>query len=245
MIVDGRAGGGLRERKKRATRRALSDAALRLALDRGIDHLTVEEISEAVGVSARTFFNYFSSKEEALLGDSPLLTGELPVRSLVLEAGSVLDGLHRVIMAAAGAESRPEELRLRHELMERHPVLVPRLFARVAVFQQTLASAVAERTGGDPADTYPQLMASVACAAMQTAMRTWKAGDGGQPFGQHVDEVFGLLKNALGQEEAGSGGAGPSAPSSAGHQRHRTPAPAIADPGFLGRAADRARGGSR
>jgi AcrR family transcriptional regulator len=110
MIEDGQAGGGLRERKKRATRRALSDAALRLALDRGLDHLTVEEISEAVGVSARTFFNYFSSKDEALLGDSPLLTGELPVRSLVLEAGSVLEGLHRVSLAAAATESRPEEL---------------------------------------------------------------------------------------------------------------------------------------
>lgn len=208
MIEDGQTGGGLRERKKRATRRALSDAALRLALERGPDHLTVEEISEAVGVSARTFFNYFSSKDEALLGDSPLLSGELPVRSLVLEAGSVLQGLHRVIVAAAGAESRPEELRLRHELMERHPVLIPRFFARVAAFQQTLASAVAERAGADPADTYPQLMATVAFAAMQTAMHTWKARDGGQPFGQHVDEVFGLLKNALGQGEAGAGRAG-------------------------------------
>lgn len=193
--------GGLRERKKRATRRALCEAALRLAIDRGLEHLTVEAISDAVGVSSRTFFNYFSSKEEALLGDSPMLTGELPVRPLVLRADSVLDGLHRVIMAAAEAEGRRAELRLRHTLMERHPVLVVRLFARLASFQQDVASAVAERVGADSADTYPQLMAAMASAAMQTAVHTWKAGDGDEPFARHVDDVFGLLRNMMAEEE--------------------------------------------
>lgn len=197
MVGDGVPCGGLRERKKRATRRALCDAALRLALDRGLEHLTVEEISDAVGVSSRTFFNYFSSKEEALLGDSPLLTGELPVRPLVLQADSVLDGLHQVVMAAAEAEQRPDELRLRHTLMERHPVLIPRFFARLTSFRQEVASAVAERVGADPADTYPQLMAAMTSAAMQTAVHTWKAGDGDEPFARHVDDVFGLLRNMM------------------------------------------------
>jgi AcrR family transcriptional regulator len=197
MTGDGVSCGGLRERKKRATKRALSEAALRLALDRGLEHLTVEEISDAVGVSSRTFFNYFSSKEEALLGDSPLLTGELPVRPLVLEADSVLDGLHRVIVAAAEAEGHLDQLRLRRQLMERHPVLVPRFFARLAAFQQDLASAVAERVGADPTDMYPQLMAAMAFGAMQTAVRTWKSDDGDGPFARRVDDVFGLLRNMM------------------------------------------------
>ncbi len=57
---------GLRERKKLATRHALSTAAMRLAIERGLDNVLVEDIAEAAGVSARTFNNYFASKYEAI-----------------------------------------------------------------------------------------------------------------------------------------------------------------------------------
>ncbi len=67
----GQSEGGLRERKKRETRAALTAAALRLALEKGPDNVTVEEISEAADVSVRTFFNYFSHKEHAILGRNP------------------------------------------------------------------------------------------------------------------------------------------------------------------------------
>src|SRR5580700_7578925 len=57
---------GLRERKKVATRHALGVAAMRLAIDRGLDNVLVEDIAEAAGVSTRTFNNYFTSKHEAI-----------------------------------------------------------------------------------------------------------------------------------------------------------------------------------
>src|SRR5690606_33956881 len=62
---------GLRERKKQQTRAALHRAALELVADRGACQVTTEQIAEHAGVSARTFFNYFPTKESAVLGMAP------------------------------------------------------------------------------------------------------------------------------------------------------------------------------
>ena len=62
---------GLRERKKRARREALIDATHRLVAEHGLDAVTVEAICEEAGVSARTFFNDFESKDDAVLGHTP------------------------------------------------------------------------------------------------------------------------------------------------------------------------------
>src|SRR5260370_34760998 len=63
---DPRQRGGLRERKKRAVRRARGSAAFRLALERGLENVTIEDITAECDVSLRTFGNYFSSKYEAI-----------------------------------------------------------------------------------------------------------------------------------------------------------------------------------
>src|ERR1700761_7324260 len=57
---------GLRERKKADTRRALSDAALKLVFEHGVQSVTREDIANLAGVSLRTFNNYFAGKYEAL-----------------------------------------------------------------------------------------------------------------------------------------------------------------------------------
>jgi AcrR family transcriptional regulator len=194
---------GLRERKKLATRQALGDAALRLAADRGLEHLTVEDISEAAGVSTRTFFNYFCGKEEAIIGDTPLLVIPEPAALVIRDGETVLDGLHRVIRAGAeGTACRRDEVRLRRELMERYPALMPRLFSRLAGFERSLAAAVAASSGTRPCDAYPQLMAAIAFTAVRVAINRWSTDNGDRMLEHHLDEMFGLLK-----AEAGRAGA--------------------------------------
>ncbi|WP_330178695.1 TetR/AcrR family transcriptional regulator [Nocardia sp. NBC_01503] len=59
---------GWREEKKRRTRLELCMAARRLAVEQGIDAMNVDDVARAVGVSPRTFFNYYETKMDAVVG---------------------------------------------------------------------------------------------------------------------------------------------------------------------------------
>ena len=65
-VVSSASAGGLRERKKEQTRQALEETILRLVIEKGYENVTVEEVCEQVGISRKTFFNYFSSKRAAV-----------------------------------------------------------------------------------------------------------------------------------------------------------------------------------
>ncbi|WP_427016680.1 TetR/AcrR family transcriptional regulator [Pseudarthrobacter sp. P1] len=64
--IDG--GSGLRERKRAATRAAITATARRFTARSGLAGFTIEALCEEVGISRRTFFNYFPSKEDAIIG---------------------------------------------------------------------------------------------------------------------------------------------------------------------------------
>jgi len=91
-------GEGLRERKKADTRRALSAAAVQLCVERGYHHVTVADIADEVGVSRRTFSNYFPGKAECVtaFGES-VLDDMLEVIDDELEHGDLADVVHGVL----------------------------------------------------------------------------------------------------------------------------------------------------
>src|SRR3974390_889971 len=88
----------LRERNKARARAEIADAALRLFFDRGFEGVTVDEIVSAAGVSRRTFFRYFETKEDALLADYPELNARLSEALEVTTPDHAMDairaGLH-------------------------------------------------------------------------------------------------------------------------------------------------------
>jgi AcrR family transcriptional regulator len=190
--------GGLRARKKRATRQALHDAALRLTLERGPEHLTVEEISAAAGVSPRTFFNYFPGKEQAIIGDGLFAVEPEQIRAIMARAATVPEGMESIALAmAADAVTRREQVLLRWQVITRYPALITRMFARLEEFSAIVASAVAVRVGMAPDDAYPQLMAAMTTTGIRVAVQRWTAGQGDDALERHVAEVFGLLTGEL------------------------------------------------
>ncbi|MET8542649.1 TetR family transcriptional regulator [Kitasatospora sp. NPDC004799] len=172
---------GLRERKKAATREALSWAALRLAVERGLENVRVEDIAAAAGVSPRTYNNYFSSKAEAIV---------FRHRDRVLQAAEALrarpaeeplwEALTLALTAPfAGVAEEPDPQWVAAvRLLLREPSLQAELVRGGATTRAELAAAVAERTGTDAErDLYPKLVASAALSALQAANEHYLTAD--------------------------------------------------------------------
>lgn len=171
---------GLRERKKLDTRKALSDAALELMFERGLENVVREDIAGRAGVSVRTFNNYFSSKFEALayrqiervrraaelLRDRP---SDEPLWTAITE--SVIAPYE-----ADGAGWGPPSPAI---LAENRKLLTsPEMFAAFAHGTgDELVTAVAERTGTTPADLYPKLVAAAVNAACTAAIDVYVHAD--------------------------------------------------------------------
>lgn len=191
---------GLRERKKAETRRALSSAALRLACERGPDGVTVDEIAVAAGVSPRTFFNYFASKEDAIVGVAPAEVSEL-LSDLVdrPESEPPLDALRAVCRSAAvRLEATADELWARHQLTQEHPSLAARRAAAFGEVERRLAGEIARRTGRDlDRDPYPALVVGAAIGALKVGLSVWQERGRTEPLVDVLDEAFGHIERGL------------------------------------------------
>lgn len=190
---------GRRDRKKQQTRAALMTAALRLVDERGLDRVTVEEISEAADVSARTFFNYFASKDEALIGD-PLTDGpDFRTALLAQPPGlTVVEATRRALAPAIEEIQSHQELwALRMRVIKHNPSLLPALFARGAEVEAAFVAAIAERTGQSPDSAFTQLTAALTGAAFRTAMIRWATVEQTSRFADLVEQAFTFLGSGL------------------------------------------------
>jgi AcrR family transcriptional regulator len=187
---------GLRERKRLAVRHALGSAALRLAVERGLDHVTIEDITAEADVSRRTFGNYFSSKYEAIcaLGtDRARRTGaDLLARPADEPLWETL--VQTVMIYYEGAGDAPDREWLAGlKLVLISPAIRGEYLKVNSEMQQALADAIAVRTGTDlRQDMYPRILAGAVVAAAQVSASRWAAADPPVPLRP-------LLRRALDQ----------------------------------------------
>jgi len=185
----------LQERKQELVRGELAAAAWDLFGKKGYESTTVAEIAAAAGVSRRTFFRYYASKEDVLTATSDDLAeamlgamaarprDEPPLVSIERALVPVLEG-----QLAAAERSRTiirllrESRTLRRAMLERH-----------ALMEERLATQLADRLGADPRkDSTPALLAFTARAMMDTAFNVWY-DQGRKDIAGLVAELFAIL----------------------------------------------------
>lgn len=216
---------GLRERKRLATRRAIQLAALELASERGFDRVTIDEISHAANVSPRTFFNYFPSKESAIIGELPELPDEERIERFI-DAGPkepILDGISELLIAAIdtveltgddntgevdATRSAHELHTLRRALLKDNPELFAQRMASMHQFEDALSAIVQRRLAHDDPtlasdeETLHQrarLVTYVSFAGMRHAWSCWADHGGVEPLADRLRSSFAQLQ-ALGNQ---------------------------------------------
>lgn len=189
---------GLRERKRHATRLAIQQAALRIAVEDGLGAVTVDEISRRADVSPRTFFNYFANKEQAILGDDPRLPDDAALQAFVEggPSGELVPDIGALLVHSAQAFFTERGLVAeRQQVLRANPELFSRRMASMQEFQAEVQAAVARRLecadpvlAADPEGLRRRagLAAVIALAALRHAWWEWSASDAG---GELVDEL--------------------------------------------------------
>lgn len=190
---------GLRETKKRETRRAISGAALRLASDRGLHGFTVEEIAREAGVSPRTFFNYFSSKEAAITGLDP---DELRVVAVALEQRPSDESPVHALAAAVITDDRTlaaevEAHTLRNALLVQHPELLPHHLAAQQEVNRVLAEALARRLDSSLVDPYPAVVVAATMAALRAGAEWHQRVRPPEPFPETLRKIIEQVAGGL------------------------------------------------
>jgi AcrR family transcriptional regulator len=196
---------GLRERKKQRTRCALIDTAFTLFKFKGFEATTIDEIADAVDISPRTFFRYFSSKEDVALSliDQQLaevlrLLGSRPPEEPVLVAlrHAVVDVVRASEEGTHGFD--PMQFECLQTLISASPALAGRVLEQGAAHLADAARLIGKRMGVDYlADPRPYLVASVALCAVQNVINAWRAADPTSKSSDLIEKAFLLLADGL------------------------------------------------
>ncbi|MCE0456089.1 TetR/AcrR family transcriptional regulator [Curtobacterium flaccumfaciens] len=181
--------------RTRALRRRMIVEARRATVEHGLHGFTIEQLCETVGVSRRTFFNHFGSKDDAVLGIE--LNADVEAIDAYAAGGIVpgeLDPLGSIVALAIDQFGRVGFVRADEAMMrrvfEREPALVARFLSATDVQLARVTVAVRRRFGwDDPGDRRARLVTEAAAALLKVTAETY--------FDDAFDEATGPTFDAL------------------------------------------------
>jgi AcrR family transcriptional regulator len=191
----------IRERTRRLAQTELTVVAQDLFLENGYEGTTVDQIAAAAGMSKRTFFRYFASKDDLVIGKYDLF-GDRIAEALDARPADepVWDSLRRVFDLTLDYV-QDDHARARNDAMERivrsSAQLNARYLEKMQRVQEILVGRVAARLPNeamDPADPRPAAIVGAAFACMTAARTYWLESDQQQPFGEYLDDVMSIFR---------------------------------------------------
>lgn len=192
--------GGLRERKRQRTHEALEETALRLFTEQGFAATPVSRVAEQAGVSTRTFFHHFATKEDVVLAAYERRLARLvDVLAARPDDEPPLTTLRASLLTVAEDYQRArDELLDRVRLIATTPSIHARSLELQSRWEERIAEAVARRLDVEvERDLRPRLLASVTFAAMRVAQRRWLQDEQADDLPALVTEALDLLEQGL------------------------------------------------
>jgi AcrR family transcriptional regulator len=191
----------LRERNKARARAEIAAAALRLFSERGFERVTVDEIVAEAGVSRRTFFRYFETKEDAALADYPELNVRL-AESLARYGGArpleaVRAGLHLI---ADWYIERSQAVLERSRVIKTDLRLAARNLEFLSQWERAIATTFAGHAGVEPGDLIPRTAAAATVGAFRAALAEWVRSSCSDDLHSLTDRALDLVVRGVGTQ---------------------------------------------
>lgn len=190
---------GIRARKKTERRHRIEDAALTLFETNGFGATTIEDIAAASDIAPRTFFSYFTTKEDVVLADYAARLERIVEELEQQPPGASPWNALRAAFSVVASDYQRE----RHALIRRFTIMAatPSIQARnlqlQAGWEDALAQALTSRTDGAHDGADPRLLAAAALAGMRASLHQWFATGHRAPLPTILDTAFDQLGEGL------------------------------------------------
>jgi AcrR family transcriptional regulator len=183
---------GLRELKKQRTYEELQRVALTLFAARGFDHVTIEDICSEAEVSKTTFYRYFDSKEDVLLGSAHEKLAEMAAALAQRPASesAIVAVRNAFLEVAAEYQSQREQRLAVNRIVRTTPSLAARNLEQQTAWEDLLREFFADRDGADTPELSHYVRAAKVVASLRTAMEYWLANGADTELPSIVDEAL-------------------------------------------------------
>ena len=182
---------GLRERKKRETLQRIAETGLKLFIARGYEGTTLEAIAEAAGISRRTFFYYFKSKEEVLLAwqGSGFLDALRPAMLEESPRQAPLDAVRHCLLKLISRYETKESI-IVDRLLRSTEALRARKQAIFIEMEEALFAAMRELWPQPQRRTTLRMVAMVSMGAMRLAVEDWRQAGGKRSLADYLTKYL-------------------------------------------------------